>query len=158
MVAAIAEIVAKRETAVLVCAQTNAACDEITERLIAVSDNISLFRMYARSHNKEKLSAKVSTVSNFKAGEFQFPSLEYLYKYRIVVCMLLTACFLVGARGIDPNFNSSHFTHVFIDEDGCITEPVSMIPIAGKYFILRNQREFYIYTHSVCNVQITLTH
>ncbi|XP_055307474.1 putative helicase mov-10-B.1 [Sitodiplosis mosellana] len=130
LVAAIAEIVAKRETAVLVCAQTNATCDEITERLLAVTHNISLFRMYARSYSKEKLSAKISTVCNFKAGEFQFPSLEYLYKYRIVVCTLLTAGFLVGARG-DPNFNSSHFTHVFIDEAGCITEPVSMIPIAG---------------------------
>lgn len=132
MIAAIAQIVAKKETNVLVCAQTNAACDELTERLLAVSENISLFRMYAKSHKKEKVSDKISTVCNFRDGEFQYPSLQYLYKYRIVVCTLVTAGFLVAAREADPNFNSSQFTHVFVDEAASITETLSLIPIAGK--------------------------
>lgn len=132
-------MMAKTKNSILVCAQTNAACDEITERLLGVlSDSSMLFRMYARSHTEGKLNAKILKVCNFKNGKFGFPSLDHLYDYRIVVCTLQTAGSLVRAREKDAKFSSSHFSHIIIDEAACIPEPVSIIPIAGMYFLFLN--------------------
>lgn len=127
----------KTKNSILVCAQTNSACDEIAERLLAVlTDSSILFRKYARSHSQEKLNPKILKVCNFKNGKFGFPSLDHLYDYRIVICTLQTSGSLVRAREKDTNFNSSHFSHIIIDEAACVPEPVSLIPIAGIYFFI----------------------
>lgn len=131
LVCAILELTSKIDNFILVCAQTNAACDEITERLLDASANISLFRLYARAQSEGKIPSKIRPVSNYKNGQCLFPSLQFLYKFRVIVCTLLTAGSLTRAREIDVHFDSCHFTHVFIDEAACHPEPVSMIPIAG---------------------------
>lgn len=133
LVASIAEIVRGTNDFVLVLAHSNAACDEIATRLLEVLRKGELFRLYAKSYNKETLNAKIKPICNLYDGGFQFPSLNYLHRFRVVVSTLLTAGCLVRARGVDPDFDSSHFTRIFIDEAGSIHEPDTMILIAGSY-------------------------
>lgn len=131
--AAIAEIVRGTADFVLVLAHSNAACDELAVRLLDVLRIGEVFRLYAKSFDKNKLSGKIKQSCNLENGEFQFPSLKYLHKFRVVVSTLLTAGCLARARNEDPDFNSGHYQRIFIDEAGCVHEPVSMIPIAGLY-------------------------
>lgn len=134
LIAAIEEIVRSTENCVLVSAQSNSACDELTERLLNVLEPNEVFRMYAKSTNTVSMNSKIKPSCNLKCGEIKFPSLNYLYQFRVVVCTLSTVGCLCRARGKDPHFDSSHFSHIFIDEAACVHEPVSMIPIAGLYF------------------------
>lgn len=152
IVAAIVEIVRTSNNSVLVCANSNAACDEITERLVKILRTDEIFRMYAKSIRTEP-SESIKPVSNHIAGEYKFPSLEYLYKFRVVICTLHTAGCISQARffnenqekgkeqaerGVDKIFNSSHFSHVFIDEAASVQMSVALIPIAGTCFLKIN--------------------
>lgn len=133
MVAAIAEIVRTTDDFILVTAHSNAACDEICTRLVDVLHAGELFRLYAKSFNEDNVNAKIKPFCNLYNGEFQFPSLAHLYQFRVVVSTLLTAGMLSRAREADSDFDSGHFSRLFIDEAGCVHEPVSMIPIAGLF-------------------------
>lgn len=117
----------------LVCANSNAACDEITERLVDHLQQRELLRLYAKSFETDQISPKIQLVSNLRKGEIKFPSLEIVYGFRVVICTLLTAGSLIRAREIDGNFNSSHFLHIIIDEAASSHELVTFIPI-GKWF------------------------
>lgn len=119
----------------MVSAHSNAACDEITIRLLSILQDGQLFRFYAKSFNKDTLNAKIKPICNLDDGELKFPSLQYIYQFRVVIVTLLTAGNLVRARS-DPHFDSGHFTRIFIDEAGCIHEPASLIPIAGLYLLI----------------------
>lgn len=143
LVAAIEEIVRSTNKCILVCACSNAACDEITQRLLQKLKTNEIFRMYAKSYNTAKI---IKTCSNFIQGEFRFPSLKFLYKFRVVICTLLTAGNLVRARS-DPDFDTKHFSHVFIDECASTNETTTLIPIAGKcsvHFCLIKSLSFLI--------------
>lgn len=133
LVASIAEIVEGTTDHVLVLAHSNAACDELTIRLTEVLRRGELYRLYAKSFNKEMLCDKIKPICNLKDGEFQLPALKYLYRFRVVVSTLSISGSLVRAREEDQDFNSSHFRRVIIDEAGCAHEPATMIPIAGLY-------------------------
>lgn len=133
LVAAIAEIVRGTSDFVLVLAHSNLACDEITIRLLEILRDGELIRLYAKSIKKETVNLKILPICNIQNGKFEFPSLEYLYQFRVVVSTFFTAGTLVRAREEDPAFNSGHFSCIFIDEAGCINEPTNMLPIAGSY-------------------------
>lgn len=85
--------------------------------------------MYARSCNKETVSETIKPHSNY-SKDFQLPSLNYLYQFRILVCTLTTAGCLTRTRK-DQVFDSGHFKYIFIDEAACVHETVAMVPIAG---------------------------
>lgn len=143
LVAAIEEIVRSTNKAVLVCANSNSACDEITERLVKVLHFGEMFRMYARSFDKRQISENIMPICNWIKGKFHLPSLEVLYKFRVVVCTLsTTGCIVRAARNPrfgyrkNPYFGCHHFSHIFVDECASTHETVSMIPITGKHFNL----------------------
>lgn len=115
---------------ILVCAHSNAACDELAERLVDKLKN-SVFRMYAKSFSKKSLSKKIAPICNLQEDEFKFPSLQYIYQFKVVVCTLYTAGSIVRAREADKSFNPQHFSYIVIDEAACTQEIVSLIPIAG---------------------------
>lgn len=141
LVAAIEEIVRSSSKCVLVCANSNAACDEITERLLTVLKKREIFRMYAKSFDKRKLNEDILPVCNLVKGEFTFPPSDYLYKFRVLICTLTTSGCLTRAME-NWGFRSNHFSHVIIDECASTHEPVSLIPIAGSFlFVL----EFFLY-------------
>lgn len=131
LVAAIEEIVRSTSDCVLVCANSNSACDEICERLIKVLQPDEIYRMYAKSFDHRKISANIKPICNWRKKEFFFPSLKYLYHFRVLVCTLTTAGCLTRARE-ELCFKSNHFSHIIIDEGASTHETVSMIPIAGK--------------------------
>lgn len=128
--AAIIEIVRTSDNCVLVCAHSNAACDEIAERLVKMLTADEVYRMYAKTFDSA-ISENIRAISNQMQGEYKFPSLEYLHEFRVVICTILTSGCITRARGSDHKFNSSHFSHVFIDEAACVQQIVTMIPIAG---------------------------
>lgn len=121
----------------LVCAPSNSACDEIAERLVKILDTKEIFRMYAKAYH-QMLSENIKPISNQKGDEYKFPSLEHLYQYSAVICTLHTAGCLTRARGLDENFSSSHFSHVFIDEAASVQMSVAIIAIAGMQLAIIN--------------------
>lgn len=126
IVAAILNIIKSTTKRILVCAQSNAACDEIAERLCKHLSPNQLFRMYAMSQRPNNVSRAVLTVSNFHRGEIDFPSLSRLYQYSVVICTLSTAGCLTRAQ-----CNPQHFSYVFIDECASTPETMALVPIAG---------------------------
>lgn len=142
MVAAILEIVQSTTNCVLVCCNSNAACDEITERLIDHLKQGEIIRILAKSYDKDSISSKIRLICNLSDGEIKFPSFEFLYKFRVVVSTLLTAGSFVRGRKKDVKFNSSHFSHLFIDEAASMHETVSHIPI-GKLSLMRTKNYFF---------------
>lgn len=130
LAAAVEEILRSSTKSVLVCVHSNTACDEITERLLKVLHTNELFRIYANSCNKDAVSETIRPHSNYH-HQFKLPSLDFLYQFRVIICTLTTAGCLTRARR-ERNFDSSHFSHVFIDEAACVHETVAMIPIAGE--------------------------
>lgn len=110
----------------LICAQSNAACDEITDRLLSTLSEYEMFRMYASSFDKNKLKPEFIPYCNWTGDAFHYPSVEFLMKYRVIVCTLCTSGMLTRAR-----IPYSHFSYVFIDECASTHETMTLIPIAG---------------------------
>lgn len=135
MVAAIEEIIRTTKKCVLVCANSNAACDEITERLLKVCETGEIFWMYAKSHNQQTISDEIKKSSNFLKSEFRIPCLDYIYAFRVVICTLQTAGCLSRACD-EPGFNVRHFSHIINDECACTNETMTLIPIAGNFYFI----------------------
>lgn len=150
IVAAVEHIVRTTDKHVLVCANSNSACDELAERILRILSQSQIFRLYAKSYKKASVKPTLENICNLQKGDFQFPPLEYLYKFRVLVCTLLTAGILVRANGADEKFNVKHFSHIIIDESACTHEPTSLIPIAGMLLI---KYDIYIIKFD-CNVAI----
>lgn len=133
IVAAIEEIVRTTDKCILVCAQSNSACDEITNRLLNVLQHGEMIRMFAKTFNSQNTNAKIRAISNLTNGHFQIPCLRYLYSFRVVVCTLQTAGCITRAREKDDDFDASHFSHIIIDEAAFVHETTTMISIAGIF-------------------------
>ncbi|XP_055676657.1 putative helicase mov-10-B.1 [Lutzomyia longipalpis] len=113
---------------VLVTAQSNAACDEITTRLLRYLPNTGILRMFSKVKEREipTMDPELVKVANMREDGLFYPSLKMIYQFRIVVCTISMAGKLVQAR-----INTKHFSHVFIDESGCCTESQTIVPIIG---------------------------
>lgn len=135
VVAAIEKIVRSTAKNVLVCAQSNAAANEIAERLCKTLDKKQILRMFSQSYDHDKISSTLEPFCNLYDGELKYPSLDYLYRFRVLICTLSTAGCLVRARASEI-FDAAHFGYVFIDECASAHETMSLIPIAGKHVII----------------------
>lgn len=71
-------------------------------------------------------------ISNTLSGELFYPSLEFLYKFRVIICTTIGAGFLARAR-TDHAWSFNHFDYVIIDDCGSIPISMNLIPIAGNY-------------------------
>lgn len=131
IVSAIEEIVRSSDKYVLVCANSNAACDEIAIRLMYVLSANEMFRLYAKSCDYKAINPKLKSICNWFNDEFRYPSLSFLYRFRVLVCTLCTAGCLVRARH-NHNYKVDHFSHIFIDECASTHETMAMIAIAGN--------------------------
>lgn len=130
IVAAIHEIVRTTQKYILVCAQSNAACNELSLRLLNVLRENEIMRVFAISYKKEWMDEKISKISNLRGNRCNFPSFEHLYKFRVVVCTLITAGSMTRGRS-QKDFDPTHFDYTFIDEAACVQENITLIPIAG---------------------------
>lgn len=139
LVASIEQIVLLTSKNVLVCAQSNTACDEIAERLTTVLSEEELFRLYAKTFDVCKLNPLLGSYSNWTGNEFHYPPLEFILKFRVVVCTLCTAGTLTRA-----GISAKHFSYVFIDESASAFETMTMIPIAGNFQSVLFQNSFQL--------------
>lgn len=134
LVAAIEEIVKTTDQYVLVCATSNSACDEITERLLDAIESEQMFRMFAFSIPSEKVSPRIRRVSNLSKGKHHYPALKILYRYRVIITTLCTSsCFARAAVDVEV-YDPKHFSYIFIDECSAAPEVLTLVPIAGDFF------------------------
>lgn len=135
IVAAIEEIIrdSQKQNFVLVCSSSNSACDEIFGRLLVTLEYKNVFRLYAVSHELNKVEDSYLEFCNWDRDtkSFIMPDLKYLYNQRVVICTLAVAGNLVRANN-NVTFKPDHFSHVIIDECACTHETLTMVPIAGK--------------------------
>lgn len=113
---------------ILVVTPSNSACDILAERLLDHMMVSEIFRMYSASVDPNKMSKKLTKVSNYNpnAKKFWYPSAGDLMKYKIIVSTLAGTGKLVSA-----DFPLNHFTHIFVDEAGQCLEPECLIPVVG---------------------------
>lgn len=127
LVASIEEIIRddRKENYVLVCSNSNAACDELFGRLLDILDYYEILRLYTTSHDPNNVEATFLKCSNWDRRDKRFvmPELKFLYEFRVLVCTLAVE---------SPAFKPNHFSHVFIDESCSTFETLTMIPIAGE--------------------------
>lgn len=137
LVAAIAHIVQTTTDNVLVCTQTNLACDEITERLMKYLKKDEMLRLYAKSYPVQDVNDKLRAYSNICKVDshfyFDYPRLACIYSYRVVICTLCTSSCLARAIKDKKVWKPNHFQYVFNDENACTTELLSLVSIAGEH-------------------------
>lgn len=133
LVAAIEQIVKSTDKNILVCAQSNAACDEITKRLLLVLNENEFYHLYSSSTIIETKSDEMFSVSNLGRVNLQnsYPSLGYLYQFRVLICTLCVSGYLTRAC-IENVFRPDHFSYVIIDECASASEISALTPVAGK--------------------------
>lgn len=134
LAAAMEQIVRTTKENIIVCAMSNAACDEITERLMKVLNEQEMYRLYAKSTKYMLHNTEMMRISNFDETGVFYPPLAYLYSFRVLICTLSTAGILARARADKDVWKLDHFGYVFIDEAASAPEPVTMMPILGKLF------------------------
>lgn len=126
LITAIKNILTTSNKNILICAQSNAACDEITNRLSKFLNRNEMFRLYSKSKDLDIISRSIKNYSNLFGDELKYPPLDYLYKYRVIICTLAMAGCLVRAK-----CKPDHFSYIMIDECGSAHETAALIPIAG---------------------------
>lgn len=152
LVALIEQIVRTTNDNVLVCAMTNAACDVITEYLIDILNEGEFYRLYSISARHFNVSQRILKVANFRFENNKYvmpkkyPSLFYLYKFRVIICTSTMTGLFTRAR-IGRDWSAEHFQFIVIDECACAAEPISLIPIAGK----KINSIFFLMTQICCS-------
>lgn len=135
------------------CAQSNAVCDEISNRLCQFLNTQQMMRIYSMSYDLNKISSTLKSYSNFIDGKLKYPSIKEMQQFRVVICTLSTSGCLLNAREDiysisrlnlvyypQPHYErSSKFDYLFIDECASAHETVSLIPIcSGNEYSLSN--------------------
>lgn len=129
IVEAIGQIYRLRPKAnILVAATSNFAANEVTNRLLSVVPDETIFRFFSKSCTRkaDEFDDDVLDVSNLSGKMYHRLAYEDLYLCRVVVCTLATAGRLVQAK-----IAAKHFSYIFIDECGSAKEISALIPIAG---------------------------
>lgn len=122
---------------------SNAACDEIADRLIDVLKETDMYRFYAKSYKHERISSRIKRVSNYNRDGIFYPSLAFLYKFRVIICTLCSSGCFTRARIDKEVWRPNHFDYVIIDECASAHETMCLVPIAGMVFLLLFHKMFY---------------
>lgn len=142
IVEAIAQITTlKRDAHILVTASSNAACDDIGNRLLKYVSMNKVLRIYSPSFDKkpEKIDKVLEVISNFrnrqlcKCNKRSCPenascndlTFEEFYTSRVIIATLVSCGLIFNAK-----IKSNHFDYIFIDEAASECEQFTLIPIA----------------------------
>lgn len=127
VVEAIKQVIKLRpQSRVMACAPSNAAADLIAERLLEHISSSQMLRLHAKSRVPSTIPAKLKNISNLDHDGVYMPQDSKLKEYRIIVCTMVTAAWLVGC-GVPEG----HMSHIFLDECGQSTEPETLVTLAG---------------------------
>lgn len=150
LVTAVEKIVNTTKCNVLVCANSNAVCDEIAGRLLGILDSKQIIRHYAQGYDIKKIKPELESISimhkrNQKPKKDLF-KLPFLYGFRVVICTLCAAHQHLSASQME-NFDPAHFSYVIIDECASTHETMTLAAIAGMYetenFHSNNMNNFF---------------
>lgn len=100
-----------------------------------VLNKSQLLRFYPKSYSLQKIKPSLQKISNIYDGKLCIPQLSFFYGFRVIVCTLCTAGCFTRARADYEVFNASHFSHVIIDESASTHETMTLVAIAGNFFI-----------------------
>jgi len=112
----------------LVCAPSNAACNNIASKLInMLPPTAKIFRLFSISSDELKIPDDLKDHSNFdrSKGYMTMPTLDTILDKHIVIVTLVSAGRIVTAGG------GGNFQYVYIDECGQASEPEAVIAVAG---------------------------
>jgi helicase MOV-10 len=78
---------------ILVTAQSNAACNEVGERLLKYLPKKDIYRLFARSFEEKikEVDEKLLKASNMVTRRHQYPEWSEFYSYRVIICTLCTS-------------------------------------------------------------------
>lgn len=85
------------KTHVLVCANSDAACDEIATQLIPLFKEHELMQLYAPSRDEKQVGATLKRYSNWNnctrnyESAFEIPALSVAHSFTVIVCTLSTS-------------------------------------------------------------------
>ncbi|XP_047476876.1 putative helicase mov-10-B.1 [Penaeus chinensis] len=118
----------KREpnSRILVAAPSNAACDNITGKLLEHISRRHVFRMHSKSREISSIPLNVKCVSNVVGNEVYFPSDVRLLEYRVVICTLITAG-RIATAALPPG----SISYAFLEECGQAMEPEALVGVCG---------------------------
>ncbi|XP_077247751.1 P-loop containing nucleoside triphosphate hydrolases superfamily protein isoform X2 [Tasmannia lanceolata] len=131
LVEAILQLYMERKSArILVCAASNSSADHVLNKLIdkdvaRVKGN-EIFRLNAIGRQYEEVHPEIVRFCFFEDMVFKCPPLKALLRYKIVISTCMSSS-LLYAEGIPWG----HFSHIFLDEAGQVSEPETMIPISN---------------------------
>ncbi|CAD6208719.1 GSCOCG00003526001-RA-CDS [Cotesia congregata] len=128
LVETICQIMRKNSsTKILICTPSNAAADEIAERLLKnlgfVEDDF-MYRMYSSSRSSDDVKQELKSFSNFADRKTVFVNKEVFMTKKIVITTLATCIRLHGYK-----LRENYFSYLFIDEAGQATEIDTLIPM-----------------------------
>lgn len=143
IIEAIAQIVKlKPLTHILVTASSNAACNDIGNRLMKHVSMNKILRIYSPAFEKkpEKIDKNLEPISNFRNRTLcpcnrrscpeipacDDPTYEEFCTARIVISTLVSC-----GRIVSAGIKSNHFDYIFIDEAASECEQYTLIPISG---------------------------
>ncbi|XP_048267046.1 putative helicase mov-10-B.1 isoform X3 [Bombus terrestris] len=109
---------------ILVCTPSNAAADEITNRLLCLLPHKDVFRMYATSKCCNNVDEKIYPNSNFIDDMVLYLPKKIFILKKIVITTLVTCMRLASLK-----LRNDHFSYIFIDEASQSTELESLIPL-----------------------------
>ncbi|XP_071875149.1 putative helicase mov-10-B.1 isoform X2 [Bombus fervidus] len=109
---------------ILVCAPSNAAADEIANRLLCLLPHKDIFRMYAASKCCNNIDEKICPNSNFIDDMVLYLPKEIFILKKIVITTLVTCMRLASLK-----LRNDHFSYIFIDEASQSIELESLIPL-----------------------------
>jgi AAA domain len=143
LIEAIAQIVKLKPMChILLTANSNAACDDLANRLLSYISINKVLRIYSPSFDKkpDKIDKNLEPISNFRNRHLcncnkrscpeiepcDDPSYEEFYTSRVIIATLVS-CGRIISAGIKTN----HFDYIFIDEAASESEQYTLIPISG---------------------------
>ncbi|XP_054261036.1 putative helicase MOV-10 [Macrosteles quadrilineatus] len=112
----------------LVCAPSNAACNNIASRLISVLPRTAkILRLFSMSSDDINIPEDLINHSNYnkEKGYVTMPTIGKILENHIVIVTIVSAGRIVTGGG------GGNFQYVYIDECGQACEPEALIAIAG---------------------------
>ena len=130
VVESVMQLLARNPSArVLACAPSNAAADEIAQRLAAAGlSTATLLRLNASSRITARLPEDLKQYSCLSPNSrnFELPTVDELKGFRVVVSTCISSTLLFGT-GVPRG----HYSHIFVDEAGHALEPEALVPSLG---------------------------
>lgn len=120
---------------ILVTAQSNSACDEITMRLKNIlytgfDQKPLVLRIYSQTYRDriERVDDDFYEISNVCHSAHFYPPVEVLKTYRVII----STPFLVGMYH-NSGLNNGVFSHIFFDENASVSIPEALCSISGVW-------------------------